>query len=100
MAETRFYNLRIEAAARAQTAAFIVLSVSQLFHSFNCRSNTQSVFKLGFFTNMNLIFAFLASVSLQLAVVSFPVLQKIFKTEFLTAFDWLLVILLSSLPLW
>lgn len=89
-----------EGIERARTAAFIVLSVSQLFHSFNCRSQMKSVFELGIFSNLKLVAAFLVSLSLQLSVVYLPSLQKIFKTQNLTLFDWGLVLILSSLPLW
>jgi Ca2+-transporting ATPase len=85
---------------RARTAAFIVLSCSQLFHSFNCRSLTESIFKIGIFSNKKLIAATLVSFLLQMAVVSIPFLQKVFKTEALGVFDWALVIIISSLPLW
>lgn len=89
-----------EGIERARTAAFIVLSVSQLFHSFNCRSQMKSVFELGIFSNLKLVAAFLVSLSLQLSVVYLPSLQKIFKTQNLNLFDWGLVLVLSSLPLW
>lgn len=89
-----------EGIERARTAAFIVLSVSQLFHSFNCRSQMKSFFELGIFSNPKLILAFLVSLSLQLSVVYLPPLQEIFKTQNLTLFDWALVVVLSSLPLW
>ncbi|MGB9906511.1 MAG: calcium-translocating P-type ATPase, SERCA-type [Candidatus Saccharicenans sp.] len=89
-----------EGIERARTAAFIVLSVSQLFHAFNCRSQMKSVFALGIFSNLNLVIAFLVSLSLQLSVVYLPSLQKIFKTQNLSLFDWSLVLVLSSLPLW
>ncbi|MDH7493597.1 MAG: calcium-translocating P-type ATPase, SERCA-type [Candidatus Saccharicenans sp.] len=89
-----------EGIERARTAAFIVLSVSQLFHAFNCRSQMKSVFELGIFSNLKLVLAFLVSLSLQLSVVYLPSLQKIFKTQNLSLFDWSLVLVLSSLPLW
>lgn len=89
-----------ESLERARTAAFIVLSVSQLFHSFNCRSQMKSLFELGVFSNLKLVYAFLVSLGLQLAVVYLPFFQKIFKTQNLTPFDWVLVIVLSSLSLW
>lgn len=85
---------------RSRTAAFIVLSCSQLFHSFNCRSMTESLFKIGLFTNKKLILATLISFLLQMAVVYIPFLQGIFKTEPLSLYDWFLVIGISSLPLW
>ncbi|MDD5634573.1 MAG: cation-translocating P-type ATPase, partial [Candidatus Omnitrophica bacterium] len=89
-----------EGLARARTAAFIVLSCSQLFHSFNCRSLTGSLFKIGIFTNKKLILAVLISFFLQMAVVYIPFLQTVFKTEPLGLFDWVLIFGISSLPLW
>jgi Ca2+-transporting ATPase len=89
-----------EGIGRARTAAFIVLSCSQLFHSFNCRSLTESIFKLGFLSNKKLVAATLFSFTLQMAAVYLPFSRRIFKTEPLSIFDWLLVIAISSFPLW
>ena len=97
-----FFVLYIEKGGldRARTAAFIVLAVSQLFHSFNCRSMTESLFKLGVFTNKKLILAAFISFLLMMLAVYVPSLQKVFKTVPLGLFDWLLVIGISSFPLW
>ncbi|MFA6141852.1 MAG: calcium-transporting P-type ATPase, PMR1-type [Candidatus Omnitrophota bacterium] len=89
-----------EGIVRARTAAFIVLACSQLFHSFNCRSMTESLFKLGVFTNKKLVLATFISFLLQMAVVYIPFLQTVFKTEPLGLFDWVFVLGISSLPLW
>jgi Ca2+-transporting ATPase len=89
-----------EGLVRARTAAFIVLACSQLFHSFNCRNMTESLFKIGLFTNKKLILATSVSFILQMAVVYVPFFQKIFKTEPLGVLDWFLVIIISSFPLW
>lgn len=89
-----------EGLGRARTAAFIVLACSQLFHSFNCRSMDVSLFKLGIFTNKKLILATSISFVLLMVVVYVPFLQTIFKTEPLGLFDWILVLAISSLPLW
>jgi Ca2+-transporting ATPase len=85
---------------RARTAAFIVLSCSQLFHAFNCRSSTQSIFKLGVFSNIKLVYAVALSFLLQFAAVSIPFLQKVFKAEPLSVAEWLIVLAISSFPLW
>ncbi|MGB9862188.1 MAG: calcium-transporting P-type ATPase, PMR1-type [Candidatus Saccharicenans sp.] len=97
-----FYVLNVEkeGLVRARTAAFIVLSVAQLFHALNSRSQMKSIFELGFFSNPKLLGAITLSLLLQLSVVYLPFLQKIFKTQNLTVFDWLLVFALSSLSLW
>jgi Ca2+-transporting ATPase len=89
-----------EGIERARTAAFVVLSCSQLFHAYNCRSQTASLFTIGLLTNTKLIAATGISFVLQMAVVYLPPLQTVFKTEPLSVFDWVLVIALSSLPLW
>jgi Ca2+-transporting ATPase len=88
-----------EGIARARTAAFIVLSCSQLFHAFNCRSIKRSLFDIGFFTNRNLVFAALISFLLMLLAIYTP-LSVVFKTVPLSAYDWLLAVALSSFPLW
>jgi Ca2+-transporting ATPase len=55
---------------------------------------------LGVFTNKKLIFATAVSFLLQMAVVYLPFLQKVFKTEALGVFDWLLVLGISTFPFW
>jgi Ca2+-transporting ATPase len=89
-----------EGLPRARTAAFVVLACSQLFHAFNCRSQTESLFRIGVFTNTKLLLANGISFLLQMMVVYVPFFQTVFKTESLLAFDWVMVIALSSLPLW
>jgi Ca2+-transporting ATPase len=61
---------------------------------------TESLFKIGVLTNKKLILATAVSFLVQMVVVYIPVLQKVFKTEPLGYLDWLLVIAISSLPLW
>jgi len=89
-----------EGLVRARTGAFIVLSCAQLFHAFNCRNMTRSVFKLGIFKNRNLVLAAGVSFLLQVAVINVPFLRAIFKVEQLSLFDWGLVLAISSFPLW
>ncbi|HQP91889.1 MAG TPA: cation-translocating P-type ATPase, partial [Candidatus Omnitrophota bacterium] len=89
-----------EGIMRARSAAFIVLACSQLFHSYNCRNMDVSLFKIGIFTNKKLVLATFVSFALQMAVVYVPFLQKVFKTESLGLFDWVMVLVISSFPLW
>ena len=86
--------------AEARTAAFVVLALSQLFHAYNCRSRTESLFALGVFTNAKLLYATAVSAALQIGVVCTPALSAVFKTHPLAARTWVLVIVLSSLPFW
>ncbi len=94
------YFVEGEGIERARTASFIVLACSQLFHSFNCRSTHESIFKLGFLTNSKLVYATLTSFILQMSVVYVPFLQTVFKTKPLGLFDWVVVLVISSLTLW
>ncbi|MEW5802770.1 MAG: cation-translocating P-type ATPase [bacterium] len=85
---------------QARTAAFMVLACSQLFHSFNCRSMTASLFSIGVFTNKKLLIAAALSFLLQMAAIYIPFLQVIFKTRPLGLFDLILLVAVSSFPLW
>ncbi|NBK79503.1 cation-translocating P-type ATPase [bacterium D16-76] len=81
-----------------RTMAFAVLSLSQLVHSFNMRSE-HSVLRLGIFSNRKLVAAALFCGFLMVSVVLFPPLMAIFRTTALTGFQWLLVAGLSLFPL-
>ena len=84
--------------AIGRTMAFAVLSLSQLVHSFNMRSE-HSVLRLGIFSNKKLVAAGLFCGFLMVSVVLFPPLMAIFRTTALTGFQWLLVVGLSLFPL-
>ncbi|NLW08003.1 MAG: cation-translocating P-type ATPase, partial [Clostridia bacterium] len=84
---------------QAHTMAFGTMALSQLVHSFNARSLDQSLFSLGITSNRNLVYAFLASLTLQLMVMLLPALQGVFDTANLASSDWLLVIGASLVPL-
>lgn len=82
--------------AKAQTMAFMVLSLSQLFHAFNLRSRTHSIFAVGLFKNKWLILTFLFSTALQIAVCQLPIFNFILKTVPLDMMSWGLVFGLSA----
>ena len=81
-----------------RTMAFAVLSISQLFHSFNMRSE-HSLTKIGFFTNPKILISFLVCTVLQIGVISIKPLAIIFKVVALTPIQWLIVFILSFLPI-
>ena len=64
---------------QARTVAFTVMVVAQLVHVFNCRSERLSLFQLGVGTNRALVWAFLLSLVVQVAVLTVPVVRPIFK---------------------
>jgi P-type Ca2+ transporter type 2C len=85
---------------RARTAALATLACSQLFHAFNCRSMKNSIFKLKFSTNPQLVGAVVLSFLLQMAVIYVPFLQPVFKTVALSLVDLGMIMVFSTLPLW
>jgi P-type Ca2+ transporter type 2C len=85
---------------RARTAALFALAAGQLFHALNCRSQKESLFKLGFFGNRKLIAACGISLLIQGAINYIPFTQRIFRLEPLNLLDMAVIVALSSLPLW
>ena len=76
-----------------RTMAFTVLSLSQLFHSFNVRS-TKSIFCSETLKNKYLIISFIICSALQIFVVSVPYVAKVFKVNPLSHVQWLVVLIL------
>ena len=93
-----FFDYDPAAPAIGRTMAFCVLSLSQLVHSFNMRSE-HSVLKLGLLSNWKLVVACGFCAILMVSVVLFPPLSALFQTTALTAFQWLIVAALSLCPL-
>ncbi|HTL44429.1 MAG TPA: cation-translocating P-type ATPase [Vicinamibacterales bacterium] len=83
----------------AQTRAFTVLILFQLFNVFNARSDFNSAFS-GVFSNGWLWGAVILSLVLQLLVIYAPMLQRAFSTQPLAAADWLACVAVASSVLW
>ncbi|MEG2440167.1 MAG: calcium-translocating P-type ATPase, PMCA-type [Acetivibrio sp.] len=81
-----------------QTMCFSVLSLSQLFHSFNMRSN-RSLGEIGIFTNKRLTESFFICFLLQTSVITFAPLRMVFHVSPLNFIHWSIVILLSICPI-
>ena len=78
-----------------RTMAFATLSLSQLFHAFNLRSQTKSIFQIGVFSNHKLVGAFLLGLVLQVFVIAVPPAARFFKVVSLDITEWLIVAALS-----
>lgn len=83
----------------ARTMAFATMALLQLVHSFNARSMSKSLFEIGVSSNRSLVYAFLASVSLQAVVLFVPFLRGFFDTVMLQPTDWAVVLIFSLVPL-
>lgn len=81
-----------------RTMAFAVLSLSQLFHSFNMRSS-RSLSEIGVFTNRKLVMSFVICSFLQIAVISLAPLARIFQVVPLNLRQWAIVFLLAIAPI-
>ena len=81
-----------------RTMGFAVLSLSQVVHTFNMRSE-HSVFELSSHKGSRLIPAAAVCVLLQCSVILIPGLSAVFKTAALTFSQWMLVAGLSLVPL-
>lgn len=78
----------------ARTVAFCTLSISELLHALNSRSD-RSLFKIGPFGNKKMNLALLICLALQVAVVTISPLRSVFSTVSLNAVQWLTVAALS-----
>ncbi len=93
-------DVREDLLAHARSMAFVVLAFSQDFHSYNCRSQTISLFKLGVLSNRKLIGATTVSIILNMSALYLTFFQGVLKTKPLTGSELLVVLCAASTPLW
>jgi len=82
----------------ANTMAFATLTLSQLFHAYDVRSEDRSLFSIGVLSNPAMNRAFLIGLAMQLAVLCIPPLQGIFSVITLGLEQWLTVFGLAAAP--
>ena len=80
-----------------QTMVFSVLCLSQLGHVLAIRSEKESLFKMGLFSNKVLLFSVVFSIFLQLAIIYCPVFNKLFHTQPLSLEELAITFALSSI---
>ena len=83
--------------AMASTMAFATLTLSRLFHGFNCRGS-ESIFRLGLSSNRYSLYAFAAGVSLLALVIFIPGLHSVFSIAALPTTALGQIVGLSLLP--
>ena len=93
-----FFDADPAAPAVGRTMGFAVLSLSQIVHTFNVRSE-RSVFDPTLARNGKLLPAAVLCTALQAAVIVIRPLGTVFRTAFLNGAEWLAVVLLSFAPL-
>lgn len=87
-----------EAYQAANTMSFATLTLCQLFHAFDVRSDTRSIFEIGVFSNRAMNRAFLIGFLMQAAVLLLPPLRTIFSVVPLRPSEWITVLFLSLFP--
>ena len=87
-----------EVLARAQTYAFTVLGMSQLFHALGMQDVRTSVFSKRREFNPMMAAAFAVGFALQLAVTEIPLLVEWFGTVVLSPQEWCVLMVLAAFP--
>ncbi|KAG1482508.1 hypothetical protein G6F57_003535 [Rhizopus arrhizus] len=82
------------------TMTFTTFVFFDMFNALACRSEKQSIFSIGFFSNKMFNMAVGGSIVAQMAVVYIPFFQSIFQTESLTLHELIKVILVTSTVFW
>jgi len=85
---------------KARAGAFAVMAITQLFNVLNMRSLTQSIFKIGFFSNKFIVVGLTISIILTIIALFVGGVAEKFGFEPLSLSEFLIIILLSSLVLW
>lgn len=81
---------------KAQTIAFSIIVMFQLFDSYNSRTFDESLTKVGVLSNKWLNLAFIFSLIFLIAIIHIQPLTNLFHTTPLTINEWLIVIIASS----
>jgi P-type Ca2+ transporter type 2C len=85
------YNIQL-----ARTMTLITMAMFQWMNSWNCRSEDQSLFKIGFFSNRWLLLATSFVFGLQLLILYAPIMQRIFRTVPLSFEQWVFIFALTA----
>jgi Ca2+-transporting ATPase len=83
-----------------QTMAFSVLCFSQLGHVMAIRSESDSIFKIGVFSNKPMLGALIITVALQLMIIYIPFFNDIFRTQPLTFYELVITLAVSAIVFW
>ncbi len=84
---------------KARTITFVTLITAELLRAYSSRSQRHTLFKIGFFSNMTMVWATMASFALMLGVLYIPFLHNIFYTFPLGLTDWRIVLQFAFIPL-
>ncbi|MCS6983366.1 MAG: HAD-IC family P-type ATPase [Candidatus Absconditabacterales bacterium] len=93
----RYYTQYTDvSAAYATTLAFVVLYLTQFANLLNLRSFTQSLFRLGLWSNPVIIIGIIGSIALQALAIYRPVLQSALQFTAISATDLARMVVIAS----
>lgn len=84
---------------KAETYAFCLLAISQLFHAFGMRDISTSIFRFKLSDNKLMVLAFVIGYAGQIAVTEIAPLNAVFNTSPLSFVEWAAITVVSMLPL-
>lgn len=84
---------------KARTIVFTTLILGELLRAYSSRSQNYSIFKIGIFSNKQMVLSTSCSFILLLIVLYIPVIQPIFNTFALGLDDWKVVLTLGFIPI-
>lgn len=93
------YGLRTETVELARTHAFATLVFAELFRSFGVRSETKTVWQLGFATNMRLLLVVAVSFIIQIASHHSVFLADLFRGATMDLSDCIMLTAVATIPL-
>lgn len=73
---------------KATTMCLAGIMVAQIGNAFACRTERESVFKIGFFSNRLVLIGIVSELIIISIIVYFPLFQRMFNTYPLTFVDW------------
>jgi Ca2+-transporting ATPase len=79
-----------------QTMVFTTLVLAQMGNALAIRSGRESLFSIGLLSNRLMVFAVLTTFVLQLALIYVPFLQRVFRTESLSAAELAICLVAST----
>ena len=80
----------------AQCLTFLTLIITEFVRAYNFRSEKESIFKIGMFSNQWLNLAIISQIPLMIAIIYVPLMQELFRTFSLSVVDWVIVILVAG----
>lgn len=84
-----------DAVARARTVAFCTMVLSQLFLAISCRSSSQTIMRLGLFSNKKMVLAVLVSLLMSLSIVYAPGISDAFRSVHIGWEEWVVIVPLA-----